>query len=63
MDEKWWHWHWDRLSRNHTSSIPYQNIVRWRRGWITLYKFVGDHATEWRLYFPFNICIGISLND
>lgn len=56
----WWTWHWDNISMDDTP-IPYRSITRWRRGWITLYKMDNDHSVEWRLYFPFNISIGIQL--
>ncbi len=62
MKEHWTTWHWDRVETPYPIAIPYASIIRWRRGWITLYKHTAtDHSVEWRLHLPFNISIGIQL--
>lgn len=64
LDEEWWHWNWDRMEATNVR-MPFSLIVRWRRGWVTLYKMVqrlpGMTTTEWKLWLPFNIWIGIQL--
>lgn len=63
MNEKWWTWEWDRSSAKGNLFLRYQELVRWRRGWVTLYKFVSQHddgvQTEWRLYLPFNFSVSM----
>jgi hypothetical protein len=56
--EPWWYWRWDRDEVSKVK-VSYEKITRWRRGWVTLYKFEADKEIEWKLYLPFNISIGI----
>ena len=61
--DSWHTWRWDRREL-HYKAINYKKIIRWRRGWITLYKLESlddDPIIEWRLYLPFNISVGIQL--
>lgn len=58
---KWWKWQWDRVEAKNVD-ITFTCITRWRRGWITIYKLEDIETTEWTLWFPFNIIIGIQLN-
>lgn len=72
---KWWKWDWDKMNAKFTaigeegSNISIcDEITRWRRGWITLYRTVttksnGEITTRWTLFFPFNISLGISLEN
>lgn len=63
MRVAWWKWEWDSHEVKRPSSITIDHVKRWRRGWVTLYKFVtyyGDEETvEWRLFLPFNFNIGV----
>lgn len=65
-EDKWWRWRWDRTSASGNLAVKYNALTRWRRGWLTLYKFVTNHEghvqTEWRLYFPFNISVSVQFN-
>jgi len=60
---KWWTWEWDRVGVEGDLVLTYTQIIRWRRGWVTLYKFVFEHEedvqTEWRLYLPFNVSVSV----
>ena len=58
---RWWKWDWDRMSAfGPRVTVRYHGITRWRRGWVTLYKFVAlDGSVEWRLYLPFNVSLGM----
>ena len=57
--DPWWKWDWDSHEA-HNFDLSYVSLKRWRRGWITLYRFEGQgHDVEWRLYLPFNISIGV----
>lgn len=60
---KWWKWEWDTTEVGESMSVTFDYLVRFRRGWVTLYKFVtyrGDEETvEWRLFLPFNVNVGI----
>lgn len=58
--ERWWTWYWDRRTY-HDVEVNYTSITRWRRGWVSLYRFVGYGVVEWRLYLPFNISVGIEM--
>lgn len=64
--EKWWTWKWDHTQAVGDLVIRYSTIDRWRRGWVTLYKFVFVHEdgvqTEWRLYLPFNASVSVQFN-
>lgn len=61
--DKWWTWRWDRFSGTATGSsklkLEYDQIVRWRRGWVTFYKKVSEIAIEYYMWLPGNICFGI----
>lgn len=54
----WWTWEWD-ARRLENPRVPYVSIDRWRRGWVTLYRFQGIDHVEWRLYLPFNVSVGV----
>lgn len=57
--DSWWTWRWDQTDAVNID-LKYLQVIRWRRGWITIYKFVASHSIEWRVYFPFNLNVGIS---
>jgi hypothetical protein len=64
--EPWWKWEWDTQSwslDHHDTAYRCDRFTRWRRGWVTLYKFESDYpdsvCVEWRLYLPFNLSVGI----
>jgi hypothetical protein len=61
---EWWAWEWNTHSHG-KGSISFDYLVRWRRGWFSLYKIVTEYdhevVTEWRLYLPFNINVGIEV--
>jgi hypothetical protein len=59
--EHWWTWNWDRQQMT-DCSIPYDKVVRWRRWLITLYRFDSVEETDWRLYLPGNLWLGITLD-
>ena len=63
MRAAWWKWEWDDGFMHGGGRVTFDSITRFRRGWVTIYKFVtyyGDEETiEWRLYLPFNISVGI----
>jgi len=64
MREPWWKWDWDVTEAQGQLEKYHGLVKRWRRGWVTLYKFVsrlgndGTETVEWRLYFPFNVSVG-----
>jgi hypothetical protein len=65
--EKWWTWRWDHTQAVGDLVVKYSALDRWRRGWVTLYKFVstfndGHVQTEWRLYLPFNVSVSVQFN-
>ena len=57
---KWWKWEWDRAEGSGT--IQYDSVIRWRRGWVTLYRFESRLSTSWELYLPFNFFVGKTFN-
>jgi hypothetical protein len=59
--EHWWTWNWDRQQMINCS-IPYDKVVRWRRWLVTLYKFESVEDTDWRLYLPGNVWLGITID-
>ncbi len=62
MSEPWYAWNWDYSNHQGDLKFSYSRIVRWRRGWVTLYKLIDTEGhVAWRLYLPFNICVGIQL--
>lgn len=67
QNEKWWTWNWDHTQAVGDLVVKYSSLDRWRRGWVTLYKFVssfsdGHVQTEWRLYLPFNVSVSVQFN-
>ncbi len=64
--EKWWTWNWDVAEAVGDLVVKYNALTRWRRGWVTLYKFVTVHEdgvlTEWRLFLPFNVSLSVQYN-
>ena len=59
--EHWWTFHWDRDKIN-KCRVPYDSITRWRRWLVTLYKFESADETDWRLYLPGNVWLGITVD-
>lgn len=59
---KWYVWEWDSHEMG-SGDVTFDYVKRWRRGWVTLYKFVTDYErdeqVEWRLFLPFNFNVGI----
>ncbi len=54
--EPWWAWHWDREDAAEIM-IPVEKVVRWRRGWLTVYRIEMEKQVQWWFYGPFNLCI------
>lgn len=63
MRTPWWKWEWDTFERKSGAVVQYTTVKRWRRGWVTLYRFEtcypNSTCVEWRLFLPFNLNVGI----
>lgn len=63
MRTAWWKWEWDSTEKGASTTITFDYLKRWRRGWVTLYKFetafTDSVCVEWRLFLPFNVNVGI----
>jgi hypothetical protein len=57
--EPWWRWRWDTRQVADVS-MPLRSIVRWRRGWLTVYRFETDSGVQWWLYGPFHLALGFA---
>jgi hypothetical protein len=64
-EERWWAWYWD----HHTTAgavdsvtLEYKQLDRWRRGWVTLYRYRSKLSTVWDLYLPGNFKVGYCKN-